>query len=431
MHILFVGKWPPIQGGVSRESFNFVRCALEAGHSVTVVTNANSVEAGFRVWLSKDDRNFISSLADKGLKVVDVSVDDRRELFHIPESPAYTSRITGAALNEVQLRRPDVIVGSYIEPYGVAAAQVGRVYELPTYIRHAGSDIGRLALNNNLRTYYTKLLESCDGVLTSRTERVSSLLGDLAIPDEKQMEISRDRSDLDRLSEKFPYSLKAHYDATVANKYYSDIPSRDPNDDRGVTTIGMYGKIGSSKGTFQFIKALSNVYEDVRPFRLLLIASVSEFGKSELARCFELNPNAQKFTTVLAPIANWRISGFLKQCDMAAFLENNFSVGIHRPLVAYEIAYAGCVPIVAREQISGNPLEKALVHNTNAVIIEDPNDSSAFVKNIEDALATENRLHRLQSNAKNLRSLIWGNSKPIFPGYNGILDTIERSLLNK
>lgn len=37
MKILFFGKWPPIQGGVSRESYLFVRSLADRGHRVHVV----------------------------------------------------------------------------------------------------------------------------------------------------------------------------------------------------------------------------------------------------------------------------------------------------------------------------------------------------------------------------------------------------------
>jgi hypothetical protein len=55
MRILFCGKWPPIQGGACRESYEFVVACLQQEHSVTVITNASCVEPGFQVALKGNE----------------------------------------------------------------------------------------------------------------------------------------------------------------------------------------------------------------------------------------------------------------------------------------------------------------------------------------------------------------------------------------
>jgi hypothetical protein len=44
MRICFIGKYPPIQGGVSAQTYWAVRGLAERGHEVCVVTNADEVE---------------------------------------------------------------------------------------------------------------------------------------------------------------------------------------------------------------------------------------------------------------------------------------------------------------------------------------------------------------------------------------------------
>ena len=48
MKLCMIGKYPPIQGGVSRENFWQTYTLAQAGFDVHVVTNAQEVENEFR-----------------------------------------------------------------------------------------------------------------------------------------------------------------------------------------------------------------------------------------------------------------------------------------------------------------------------------------------------------------------------------------------
>lgn len=47
--ICVVGKYPPIQGGVSAQCYLMCRWLAERGHEVDVVTNADEVEECYRL----------------------------------------------------------------------------------------------------------------------------------------------------------------------------------------------------------------------------------------------------------------------------------------------------------------------------------------------------------------------------------------------
>ncbi len=51
MKICIVGKYPPIQGGVSAQTYWAARGLAERGHQVYVVTNAADAEDAYRIHL--------------------------------------------------------------------------------------------------------------------------------------------------------------------------------------------------------------------------------------------------------------------------------------------------------------------------------------------------------------------------------------------
>ena len=55
MRICIVGKYPPIQGGVSMRTYWTAYCLAERGHEVHVVTNAKEASPPFRMHMRPED----------------------------------------------------------------------------------------------------------------------------------------------------------------------------------------------------------------------------------------------------------------------------------------------------------------------------------------------------------------------------------------
>jgi hypothetical protein len=60
VRICFVGKYPPIQGGISAQSYWAIRGLAVRGHKVCVVTNAAEVEDGYRLLLEERDAEYLA-----------------------------------------------------------------------------------------------------------------------------------------------------------------------------------------------------------------------------------------------------------------------------------------------------------------------------------------------------------------------------------
>ena len=64
MRVCAIVKYPPIQGGVSAQSYWLCRALAEAGHEVHVVTNAEEVEQDYRLVLGESDRAWLEPSFD-------------------------------------------------------------------------------------------------------------------------------------------------------------------------------------------------------------------------------------------------------------------------------------------------------------------------------------------------------------------------------
>lgn len=172
MRILLLGKFPPIQGGVSAQTYTTALELARQGHIVDVVTNSSEVELSCRQLLTKDDQQY--------LKVEGMVVHYTEPLLdfsYIPWANPYSSKLFGICASLLSEYQFDLIVGWYFEPYGLCAAQLSSIFSVPLLLRHAGSDLGRLAQHPNLYSAYSWMLKQADGIVTSRmnSESLSAL----------------------------------------------------------------------------------------------------------------------------------------------------------------------------------------------------------------------------------------------------------------
>ena len=145
MKVLIVGKFPPIQGGVSAQTHRFAHVLARRGHSILVVTNAREVEAPFRMWMREEDWSRCEASPGEGyVRVLWTSPTDRQQ-FHIPMASPFVTKLASLGLDAVQRYGADVVLSYYAEPYAVAGHLIAEAAGLPHVVRLAGSDAGTLA----------------------------------------------------------------------------------------------------------------------------------------------------------------------------------------------------------------------------------------------------------------------------------------------
>ena len=161
MKICILGKYPPIQGGVSSCNYWLAKALASDGHNVFVVTNAE--EAGFEYReeiLPKEAKN----LEPKGVIVKNSSPLNKS---FIPLYNPFIAKLASLAIKTIREEKIDVLYSNYLLPYGVAAYIAKEATNIPWFLDHAGSDITNLFDEQLLQPVFVELFRNADLVVNS------------------------------------------------------------------------------------------------------------------------------------------------------------------------------------------------------------------------------------------------------------------------
>jgi hypothetical protein len=131
MKICMIGKFPPIQGGVSARTFWLVKGLVKKDITIHMVTNANCVEREYYI----DDR---SAALPENVIIHDIQSEIP---WHIPDSKLYISGLLEKALEVVDENHIDIIESNFLVPYGIVGFMLSGMTNIPHVVRHGGSDI--------------------------------------------------------------------------------------------------------------------------------------------------------------------------------------------------------------------------------------------------------------------------------------------------
>jgi glycosyltransferase involved in cell wall biosynthesis len=306
----------------------------------------------------------------------------------IPFAQPHVTRLFGLSLRVAEEHGCDAVFGWYFEPYGFVAALVGQAIRKPVVIRHAGSDLGRLARHPDLRAAYRWALRSATGLSVTNESELETRFGPL-----RRARIRVPRS---RLPDVFheptePLDVRELLAASGAWFRAAGLPddivrrverlNAKPLAER-VFTLGSYGKVGVTKGSFDLVAALSRLAVEEPSFAFLTLSC----GRTETLRAYYeailRAPELAARTWILPPVAPWRIPGFLRRCDVVCFLERDFPIPFHGPLVPREVLSSGACLVCSAEIAAKPALRGNLVDERNAVVIADPRDHEALARRI-------------------------------------------------
>lgn len=408
MHLLIVGKFPPMQGGVSSATFWAVRQLVDAGHRVTVLTNAEETEIGYRELMLEEDRSRRSPLKhDALLRIVNTRpIDDQA---YIPFANPFVTKLFGAGARAIAEEMPDMIVGWYLEPYGIVASMLGSSFQIPYGLSHAGSDIGRLASHCDLRAAYRRIIREAEFVFTGGIPLVRETLSNLGLMETQirhayavrlpsAFREGKETLDLDAYVRSSRRHFRHHidgFDQLVRHWNGTSVPDRVP-------VIGVYGKIGRTKGTLSLLQALERLAADRIEF---VFAPIPCAPKPMLKKYFELlagMKNLLPLTRVLAPMPPWRIPGYLRRCDVICYLENDFPIPFHTPQIPREILASGRCLVCAGEVVQKLPFGKNLVDGANYVCCDNPGNIDQLADRLRPMLTDEVRRNSIRKHGKAL-----------------------------
>ncbi len=386
MKICFIAKQPPIQGGVSRTCYWLAAALAQSGIEIHVVTNANSVEDTFRIhnfWPEESTPHdnwptkiFVHQTGPSG--------------NHIPSGPDHLTKLASLATKVVREQNCDLIYAYYFEPYGLAAHLASQWTGVPFGVRHAGSDVGRLMRFEQHGIAYREMLKTAAFIHASpSTYRRFIHLGididqiypaiPTPIPDENHFTPTAAPLDFNNLRERVLQQLPKNsyftpYHQSLTKPINPDLP-----------TIAIYGKVGPQKGSHDIIHALQRLKDEGLKFNFV---ALTQGGQKQLADFVTLlNETGVAPNCWLFPfIPHWKIPAFLRACTAVCFLERNFGVSIHTPIIASEV-WACATPLILSRDISKkkHATDRALRDEHN-VLLADPQNHAELATKIRLAL---------------------------------------------
>lgn len=427
MHVLLLGKIPPIQGGVSRMTWLASNDIAESGHTVTILSNGAIMERGFRQMMTSADQDKLSEHLEKNPRCR--MIEAIEPLAYIPWAPPYVSQLVGLGLNECDIQMPDAIIGWYFEPYGVAASILGEMHSKPVILRHAGSDLGRLKEYSDLRPFYDRTLSRAERIITSVGSKVAQRLIDAGADSDRIVQArgraldpqfsDRDVLDYEMLvaeSEAWfaDYGFEPELFRTLINWNREGLQAADP-------VIGTYGKIAEVKGTYQLIDALDQLVEDGVPlvYRALWSASPRRFAHA--FRHLTSKPNLKGRTVILPPLPPWQVPAFIRSCSAVAFLENKFPIDFHGPQIPREVLASGRALVVSGEIYEKLFFQDQLVSGVNVMRVDDPDNVQQLAEVIRTVIVDLELRNSLAHHGKTLSRAVEANALP----RDQIVDVLE------
>jgi glycosyltransferase involved in cell wall biosynthesis len=379
MKLCVIGKYPPIQGGTSTQTYWFCRLFADRGHHVHVVTNASEVEPGYRAWfLPGDEEQLQGSTRAGGELTLAASQDwDPRRFQYIPAGNPAVTRLAAMATEIVREKRCDLIFAWYLEPYGIAASLTAAWTGVPYVVRYAGSDRSCLMPHPEAGLAYKEVMRQAAGVLTMGED-----LSGFGIPADRAVEAPGRYLPPDFA----PWTSAADLDAIIRELRGMDCPYlRNTRPlDPALPVVGMYGKVGATKGTFDLLQAATLLHRRGSPVQVvimgggtmwpLMLTAIADAGLDEVV-------------WTLPFLAPWRVPGFIRACTAVCFLEHDFAVVQHTPAVAAEVLVCGTALIVSAEVAAKQAFFPLLSNGNNLFLVENPADHAALADVIADVAA--------------------------------------------
>lgn len=378
MRICIIGKFPPIQGGVSMRTYWTAYALAARGHDAHVVTNAEEVRAPFRMHMRAQDWERCAPKFASGAVTMHWTESVDGSQSHIPMANPFVAKLATLAANVHAAQACDVIFSHYMEPYCIAGHLAAQMTGVPHVVRMAGSDAGRLWHHPQFEALYDHVLRSAAAVVVTGTvaERAAQRGvdpgrivsgGAYALPAEL---FTPDGSALD------PGALSAELaaDSQLRDAMWGEFAGEGP-------WLGVYGKLGLRKGSFALLEALHRLKRAGLRFGLLALAHGNvdvEQQFREKAAKLDLRDRVLQIPF----LPHWRVPEFLRLCHAVCCLEQDFPIGFHSPITPCEVLLCGTCLVATAELIKKLPGWKRLPHGYGCLAVEDVNDTDLLAERL-------------------------------------------------
>jgi glycosyltransferase involved in cell wall biosynthesis len=374
VRICIIGKFPPIQGGVSMRTYWSAHGLAARGHEVHVVTNAKEAASPYRMHMRDEDWSRCeAAYADGSVRVHWTSPADRSQSY-IPFASPFVTKLASMAARAHVGRPFDVICSHYLEPYGVAGYLASQMTGAPHVVRMAGSDAGRLWRHPQFEPLYDHVLRAAEvviaaGVVAERAiergvaaDRIAAG-GGFMVP-EALFAPEGPILDIPALRAEVEADPQLH--GLLWGGFAGDRPY-----------FGVYGKLGERKGSFALLAAVHRLKRAGLDIGLVALAH----GPAAVERSFRARARKLGLADRILQIPflpHWRVPEFLRGCAAACCLEQDFPIGFHSPIIPREVLLCGACLVGSTEVIRKLPSYERLPDGYGCAAIEDVNDIDAL-----------------------------------------------------
>jgi glycosyltransferase involved in cell wall biosynthesis len=367
LKICIIGKYPPIQGGVSMRTYWHAHSLAALGHEVHVVTNAKEAVSPFRMYMRPEDWARCEASYGAGSVTVHWTDPVDQSQSYIPMASPFVTKLAGTAARVLASTGFDVVYSHYLEPYGVAGHLAAQIMSVPHVVRMAGSDAGRLWRHPQFEMLYDHVLKSAEAVVAVGTvaeraaergvaaERIApgghfAIPESLFTPDGPRLDLQALRNDVAR-------------EPDFRDLLWGELQPWRPH-------FGVYGKLGERKGSFSLLGALHRLKRSGRDVGLVVLAQGGR-GVQEQFRTQASELGLTDRILQLPFVPHWRVPEFLRGCLAVCCLEQNFPIGIHSPIIPREVLMSGTCLVGSTEVIRKLPSYDRLPHGYGCLAIED------------------------------------------------------------
>lgn len=371
MRICFIGKYPPIEGGVSARVYWLAKALGKNGHEVHIVTNSQEVESDYKEIFDTNDPEFIPR------NVYLHSTNESTNPWHIPFSKAYSERIGNLAIEIIEKYDLQLIDTYYILPYAIAGFIAKNITGKPQVIHHAGSDINKLFSSNSYKTIFKSVFQRVDKIIT--------------IPQHKEMFLSLGvkESILD-FNDEISIDTDAFNPGVTPfqlSEYIEDTKFKCPI----ITYIGKINFYWQMKGLYELIEAAKNIEDD---FRLLFVSNGK--GLMEFKNLIK-EKNLEKKSIFIDFLPPWKIPSIIKLSTCVLVLDKEFLIPNNVPILPREVIAVGRCLIISRELFNKNYYGN-LIDEENVLVVDIKNIAQ-FSKVIRDVIQNQEKALKIGEKA--------------------------------
>lgn len=378
MRICIISKYPPIEGGVSSETYWLAKSLGELGHEIFIVSNCWEVEEKYREMIMDEE---LIHLEPKNVQLF--TTTPSANLWFVPHFIPYDVKLASLSIEVIRKYNPDVIFSFYLLPYGISGFISKQITNKPLIVKHAGSDITRLFNSPFLRPLFVEVFKSADRIVTSRDK--ISLLSNLGLDSNKFVLLPRVINPKEFHPDVKPFDLAQYTDKDIKN-----------------TPIFTYlGKIGGIKKINFFIEAAARIRDE--DFILLFIVERGE--GLEILQNYIKTAGLEDKTIFLPFQPPWKIPSIMNASTCVVCPESYetpfLPAGTHFPAIQREAMLCGRCTIIGEGIYEKYKRIHPQIQDGINTIVVNPENINNFAEKLINIVKNVDLAYEIGKNARN------------------------------